>query len=377
MIDVIVIGAGPAGSTAARLLSEQGKDVLILEKHKFPRSKLCAGGVTHKAIPLLPPGFEEIELCSHTKATIFYPHRSMAHVDVEGDGPLVHMVERKDFDHYLLRSALDAGAKLMEGKTVRAVYPEGKNMQVLTSNGDIFQSRYVVAADGCNSVIRNQVSRYRPRVFSLEATLRLDESIDHVILDFGWIPRGYGWIFPKNGRASVGIGMLDYTPEITRLYWDFLKRHGQASVKPKGYFLPMYSLENSFSHGNILFAGDAAHLVDPVTGEGIYQAIKSGSMVARALSEADDYNAGYRYNRLIKKNMLPELRRAFFLSKMIYTFPSVSLRAFRLNPDIGRAYAEIISGKGTYRDLLGPSIMGAWKILKVIVQQLGYKLPSK
>ncbi len=366
MIDVVVVGAGPAGSTAARLLSESGREVLILEKRRFPRPKLCAGGVTHKVIPLLPPGFENVKLCSHSKAYIYYPDKGMAHVEVEANGPLVHMVERMDFDHYLLKASLEAGASLLENRNVRSVYPWGESMQVTASNGETFYARYVVAADGCNSVIRNQVSRYRPRVFSLETTLKVNEELDHVVLDFGWIPKGYGWIFPKNGRASVGIGMLDYSPEIMRFYNDFLERHDLPHVRPRGYFLPMYSLENNFSRGKILFVGDAAHLVDPVTGEGIYYAIKSGSLAAKALNDLNDGKAGQRYNILLKKTIVPELRRAFFLSKMIYTFPTISLNAFRINPDIGKTYADIISGKSTHKDLLAPSILGAWKILKTI-----------
>ncbi|MCD6569080.1 MAG: geranylgeranyl reductase family protein [Deltaproteobacteria bacterium] len=368
--DVIIVGAGPAGSTAARVLAESSKHVVIIDKAKFPRDKLCAGGVTSKVIPLLPPGFNDIIISSVHKTIIHYSNTDLR-VGIESIEPCTYMVERAAFDMYLLDAAITSGVKFIEGKRVIGFWQDSKGVEVYTDPPDTFKANYLIAADGAMSRIHSQTfSQRQPyNAYCLEAKIPWSNQNDEVIFNFGSTPTGYAWIFPKGDYASIGLGVRSKNiSNIFEYYKRFFDMHGIKWVKPKGLSLPMYSMETRLTHKRVLFAGDAAHLVDPITGEGIYHAILSGSMAAKAIISGG--NTGTTYQTMMNKTILKELRRAFFLSLIMYHFPRLSFEALRLHPSIGKTYLGVITGENTYKDLLKTSTHSPYKILKHIIKCL-------
>lgn len=364
--DVIIVGAGPAGSTAARILAESGRSVIILDKAKFPRDKLCAGGVTSKVLPLLPHGFNNIVISSVHKTRIHYSNTDLS-IDIESIEPCTYMVERDAFDTYLLDAAIMAGARFIEGRKAIGLRQDSKGVEVYTETSDVFKANYLIAADGAMSSIRSHVfSRKRPsKAFCLETKIPWSKQNDEIIFNFGSTPTGYAWIFPKGDYASIGIAIHSSDiSNISEYYRQFLDRYGIKWAKPKGMSLPMYSMKRRLVHKRVLLTGDAAHLVDPITGEGIYHAILSGSMAAKAIISG---NTETTYQAMMNKTILKELRRAFFLSLMMYNFPKLSFEAFKIHPSMGKTYLGIITGEHTYKDLIRIITHSPVEILKQII----------
>ena len=349
--DTIIVGAGPAGSTAAKALATSGQKILVLDKAEFPRDKLCAGGVTAKVVPLLPAGFHNCYKAAIKKGSLHY-HRPEPFISMQTEDPCVYMVERKDFDSYLLNAALDSGAILKENTKVTAICQYPDHIEIQTNSHDIVKARNIVAADGANSTIRSLTSQKKQlcSAFCLEAKVPWQPQHDEIILNFGNIPSGYAWVFPKGDYASIGVAIYrNGMPNIMNHYSQFLNRYGIEWVKPKGYNLPMYSLDSTLTNNRIIFTGDAARLVDPITGEGIYHAILSGAHAAQALISN---NPSRTYRSIMKKTIISELQKAYIIAKFIYNLPDPYFKALKHHREFAEAYLDLTSGKINYADLL-------------------------
>jgi len=349
--DTIIVGAGPAGATAAKALTNSGQKILILDKASFPRDKLCAGGVTAKVVPLLPRGFHNYYKAAITKGSLHY-YRPESFISMQTEEPCVYMVERKDFDSYLLDAAIASGALLREGTKVTALCQYANHVEIQTNSCDILKARYIVAADGANSTIRSLTSQKKQlcSAFCLEAKVPWQPQHDEIILNFGNIQSGYAWIFPKGDYASIGVAIYrNMLPSIMTYYTQFLNRYGIKWEKPKGYNLPMYSLDSTLTNKRIFFTGDAARLVDPITGEGIYHAILSGTLAAQALISN---NPSRTYRSMMKKTVLSELKKAYLMAKIIYKLPDHFFKTLKQNTELAEAYLDITSGKKNYANLL-------------------------
>jgi len=207
--DVIVVGTGPAGAVLAYLLAKRGLDVLILERETLPRYKTCGGGLTLKAIQNLP--FDVNAVLEHKAVGGIVTYAGQQLLKVEIGWPAAWLVMRDRFDHYLVQQAVLAGARLVEGVKVSGVEQRGDRMVVTTTQGEL-HAQLLAGADGVNSIVARSVGLIPNREVgvALEAELAvppasLDTQGAYATFDFGALPGGYGWIFPKRDHLSVGV----------------------------------------------------------------------------------------------------------------------------------------------------------------------------
>ena len=365
--DVIVVGAGPAGCNAAYHLALGGRKVLVLEKEIFPRYKPCAGAVSVKCLPLLDFDWKRVVEATPEAILFFYHPERWLRVDFEK--PLVHMVMRDRFDALLAERAKCAGAEIKFGVLVDNVSVDRNSVTVTTKNGKSYRASYVLGADGANSKIAKKLNLFNNRVFG--SSIAIDVEIDDKALkeekykkiikvDCEAIPRGYGWIFPKAGRLSAGLASHKKRLPLNKFADQFLIREGLLNkvVFRKGHLLPADGGKKKplTSHRAILL-GDAGGLVDPLTGEGIYYALKSGALAAEAIIKNNSpEEVACFYRETIYREVLPELSVAGYLAALYYRFTGKMFYLLRLRSNIVASLCEAMCGGGyrqVYKKLFG------------------------
>ncbi len=372
--DVAVVGTGPAGSTAARLLAEGGARVALLDKAALPRYKTCGGGVLGRAYRRLPETARgAVEREFRTIALNFLsggPSLSATRPE-----PLVHMTMRPELDHQLALAARDAGAELVESCPIRRI-SETADGVTLESDTRRFQARFVIGADGIHSVVAkaggwSDLPHLAPAL-EWEVTVAPEDFAriqDDARFDFDVIESGYAWVFPKHDHLSIGI--LSVTPR----YRDLQKRLEEymarlplgeiVKIERHGWLIPLAPRREPLARGRILLVGDAAGLVDPITAEGISNSLLSGQLAATALLEShlDPASAANHYLSLLRPAILNELRAARLLARFLYHHPRLRTWAFRRHgqrltdfvADIAmgdRGYCETLLNPATYLKLL-------------------------
>jgi geranylgeranyl reductase family protein len=371
-VDVAVVGAGPAGATAALVLARAGVDVALVERASMPRDKTCGGGLVARAHASLPPGLElPVERRVGCIESRFVD--GGVTVIVRRDGPLVDMTMRGPLDLTLAEAARAAGATLRAGVMVRGLTRAPDHVTLETSAGPL-RARFVIGADGANGVTARAAgwTAALETAPALEAEVAaspdvLDRFADRARFDLG-VPRGgYGWVFPKAGHLSVGVGAFARGTVRRRLRDElrgYLARHGLGGaplISLRGAPIPAGSRPGGASRGRVLLVGDAGGLVDPLTGEGISLAIRSGHLAAAALLETRlAAGAGRLYEARLRQDVLGELRIARGLATVLYEWPRLVRRlAPRLGWVAGEALAEVVAGRRTYRQLVARA--SAWR----------------
>lgn len=360
MYDAIVIGTGPAGSTAARHVAAAGLNTLLLDKDTLPRVKTCGGAVSRYALLNLdieiPDSIIERECFG---ARIRYGGYSL---ESEASECLSVMVSRDSFDYHLAMLAVDAGAELMDGVRVRSVQTDDGCAVVETTAGT-FRSKVVIGADGVNSVCAKNVRPpFTPQEtsFALEAEIPAsNERIDEYILNkgeihFGVVPKGYGWVFPKDGHFSVGIG--GRTRDMSRsmdFYRAFIEGLGFDYVKPKGHFLPLGGLDRKTYANRTLLVGDAAGYVDAFLGEGIAYAIVSGNMAAQTVIDAyqkGDFSESSlaSYQKRCMDSFSPNLKYSYLFLNLFYRYSDISSRILVNNKPALNKFIHLATGRLGY-----------------------------
>lgn len=285
--DVIVVGAGPAGCGAAYDLATSGRSVLLLDRCAFPRQKACAGGLTIKAVRALRYSIQPVvrETISSIRVS---KHLGSACV-LKSPRPICVMTVREELDAFCLNKTIEAGAEFRLIKSVCGVNEATGSVTLRTDVGE-FQARFLVGADGANSQVRQLCGNpvWFRKAFALEAQVRCPGELPELGLDFGVVNNGYGWVFPKGDHLNVGLcaGSPEENQKVTRATLaDYIRcrLNTEAFDRVVGQYLGIGGwLDNSVPR-RVLLTGDAAGLVDPLTGEGIYNAIVSGQAAARAI----------------------------------------------------------------------------------------------
>jgi geranylgeranyl reductase family protein len=303
--DVVVVGAGPAGASAAYAAAVAGRRVLLLEKAELPRYKTCGGGIIGPSRDSLPPGFD-LPLRDRVRAVTFsldgkYSRtRRSAHT-------LFGLLNRPEFDQQLVIHAQKAGAELRTGVSVSRVeqhgpaVPDRRTVAVVLQGGETLLARAVVGADGSASRIGAHVGVKVDQVdLGLEAEIPVPDAVaedwaGRVLIDWGPIPGSYGWVFPKGDTLTVGvISARGKGAETKRYLEDFIGRLGLAGFEPSissGHLTRCRSDDSPLSRGRVLVCGDAAGLLEPWTREGISFALRSGRLAgewAVRIAEAPD-----------------------------------------------------------------------------------------
>ena len=297
--DVVIVGAGPAGMAAAHILINNNVSCCVVDKQIFPRNKLCAGGVTGKALDLLEKldinmSFRGKNTVVSSGARLYVEYNHIIDINTERK---THLVDRFEFDDYLVSSYKSKGGAMIEGAKVN--YIREKQNKLLLSDNSIIEFKYIIGADGAVGMTSALVDKeFKSNGFSLQVDIEKDKinyESDQMALFYGVIPYGYGWIFPKESYVTIGIGS-DYNKKIDykREFEIFLEKLGIDHTKEKfrGAFLPFgdYIKYPINKEKNIVLVGDAAGFADPITGEGIYFALLSGIKAGETITKAINYN---------------------------------------------------------------------------------------
>ncbi|NJL17486.1 MAG: geranylgeranyl reductase family protein [Nitrospira sp.] len=361
--DVIVVGSGPAGSCAAWCLAKAGVAVAVLEKAALPRYKTCGGGIVGRAMQALPVDVRQVvEQDCHTAQLNLSP--AGLSFTTHRQTPIVSMTMRDQFDFVLLSAAQAAGAVVRQRCAVEDVSFHGDYLSVGTSAG-LMKAKFLVAADGALGTVARTMGLTDGRVLipALEYEVmvppdRLNRFHGMARFDFGLLPHGYAWVFPKKDHLSIGVLSTaqrggDLKSGMTR-YLDQLGCGSVTQVERHGFVIPIQPRKGPFVDKRVLLVGDAAGFADPVTGEGISFAIRSGLMAAYSLIDRhlEEESVKHAYAGSLAETILPELDRGRWLARLLYDFPRVRSWAFsRQGQRLCEAVTDIISGKRTYREL--------------------------
>ena len=346
--DVIVVGGGPAGGTAAYFLGRAGRRVLVLEKETLPRYKACGGGLSAHVLEQFPFSFDAV-VESKVKAFSYAFGSEIITIPLHEQS--VRMVMRDDFDDYLLKHAQ---AEIRQGVAVSAVEESADGVIVETAEGERIEGSYLVAADGANSVVARSVGLRRKKVMAgaieVEAVVPAEvfaRYANQQLFIFGEVATGYLWIFPKSDHLSIGIGALHPKPgELQTTLKRVMTRYG-ISIKgqpQKGHPIPIYDHREPISTHRILLVGDAAGLVDPFSGEGIRFAIKSGRLAAEAILDGNPQ----RYSDLVYKQIGRNHELGMILTKFFYSLPYLCFELAVRNPFVTRAIVDMLADRIGY-----------------------------
>jgi geranylgeranyl reductase family protein len=366
--DVIVVGAGPGGSTAARFCAKAGLKTLLIEKERLPRYKPCGGCLSTKTAHLL--NFDLSPVIENTIYGAKFTYCSKDPFFIESKDPIAFLVMRDRFDHLLINEALEEGAAILEGEKVTRAEEKGDGVEVELGKGKRFHCRYLIGADGAESIVARSLSlppqRNDGNGIAIESEIPFDSSIhfphkelQFVHLDFGRIPNGYGWVFPKKEWLSIGIGgMFRETKKMNpRQYFNtFLKGLNYIPegkiVKVMGHLLPsFYDAKQKVSQGRILLVGDAAHLMDPLQGEGIYYAVRSGMLAAEAIIQSNKKGVSPSdlYQTAVHDQIFENLKWALSFSRFVFRFTKLAYRTLKRYPELAEFYLQVLEGKEDYQ----------------------------
>jgi geranylgeranyl reductase family protein len=370
--DVLVVGAGPAGSIAALVLARAGASVALLDKAQFPRDKACGDFVGPRGLQVLtdlgipePPGLDvgDMVVVGPTGRRVVlpcfngttYPGRARA-------------MTRTVFDDALRTAALDAGALAFSGRADRPLGSDGDIDGFAMTDGEELRADFVIGADGATSHVAHCTGLVEPSrvLWGFAVRYYLDQHVDLPAITLWEQTRwnafpGYGWIFPSpGGGANVGVGLGTLADrqlgagavQVLPAYLDHLVGIGlldRAAVSPLprrlGGWLKMGMVGTTPAAGRVLLVGDAAGLVNPLQGEGIAQAMTSGRSAAQAILHSPG-RAAARYR--------DDLARAHLPYQRITAAGHAAL--------LGRPRAIAAVGRALTAPVLGRAVAGGWGI---------------
>ncbi len=385
--EVAVVGGGPAGSTAARFLAQSGRDVHLFEADPSPRDKVCGGGLRPSVLSHYPhmvalsPKYLEAVSTTGVMSTPGGPE--ICYTSPEGWPPIMYQSRRSVLDRVLLDDAADSGAQVHEGaKVVRAAGGQ-KGWTLKTEDGTEVRCRGVIGAGGAKCPIGRRL-RFAARGSAAFPSERLAVAWAREFLvgeDFvrkaygtGAMTRvdlreggvtGYAWAFPKKEHVNVGFGALveDLHDGVGKYkaaaYAQRLVDMGLLPENPSGGAwkaapIPMGGPEGPVSRPGAMSLGDGAGLVSPLSGDGIYYAIRSGELASMVMDKALDKaeltaEAMAVYGRAFKREFAKEMAILTKVAKRLRSDPLEMLRRAAADPDIPPLVVQMFQGEGDIR----------------------------
>jgi geranylgeranyl reductase family protein len=387
LFDVIAAGGGPGGSLAAYFLAKAGLRVAVIDAGTFPRPKACGGGLQAKAIASIPFDLKHLLRGSLDGISLTYGLRNPLMRSYPA--PLVYGILRTEFDHYLLQQAALAGAQIFEGCPVREVIVNAHGPVTVHAGCEEFQAQCVIGADGANSIVRRVLNQRQDYFWQAGVYCEVPEEAlnpdafrrDRMIIDWGTLPSGYAWAFPKRGYLNVGAGGPIAIARHLKSYvarfigaTGLLRPGSAAKLSLVGHQLPTATGRTVLAGERVVLVGDAAGLVEPFTGDGITSACHSARMAADCIVEA--LNRGKldlrHYHHEVTARIGAELVSSRKLLSLSVTFPKLIYRLFKSNDRVWNTFCKTLRGEETFqrlrREVLGP-LQFAWKVIDAITEK--------
>jgi geranylgeranyl reductase family protein len=376
--DVAVVGGGPAGLAAAITAATAGARTVVLERSRYPRYKTCGGGLIGASLAAVSrwvnvPARDQIHAVTAT-------HNGGREFTRRDDSrPLLQMVLRDEFDDALRKAAAEAGARIQEDSTVRAVDQADGHAVARLAGGQEVRARVVVGTDGSSGVSARHVGvRFAQVDLGLEVELPVPAPIQQrwrgrLLLDWGPMPGSYGWVFPKSDRLTVGVIAARGRGEETRAYLrSFVDRLGLGSFEAahdSGHLTRCRTADSPLRRGRVLVAGDAGGLLEPWTREGISFALRSGTFAGTAAAAAaaapdQEFDGALdRYLADVDRVLIPEMRAGRRLLSAFIRHPGMFHRALATPPG-WRAFSKLCRSEVSFAGALNrPGVRTAVAVL--------------
>jgi geranylgeranyl reductase family protein len=342
--DVAVVGAGPAGSTTAYRLSRAHARVLLIDKVRFPRDKPCGGGLTMRAVKQIPFSVEPVVEDRITRARCRLQYGPV--MERSSEQVLCLMTQRRRLDAFLVQQAVEAGTTFRDG--VRVSVESDREIRV---NGEAIQVDAVVGADGANGVAAKSLGLGGAIVngVALEGNLPYErlpvgEWRGMLVLELATVPGGYGWILPKGDHVNVGVGGWGEEGPRLRQHLRVLCEHYGIELgrltELRGHRLPMRRPQTLLGRGRALLVGDAAGVLDPVSGDGIYEALVTSRLAAEHVL-ADELES---YDGAVRGELDPLSSAGWGAKKALDRFPRAVFAVMRL-PVTWRVLEKLMLGE--------------------------------
>ena len=354
--DVAIIGAGPAGSTLAYRLAQEKLKVILVDKEKFPREKVCAGGLTAKIFKVLP--FDIKPVIEKEIFSLRLVYKKQEDFCKKYHQPLIYTVKRSRFDDFLAQKAKKAGACFLEQNEIKKISRKEKFYQIKTKHKS-FKAKVIVGADGTNSFVAKFIDFKTNSIdIGLQFDIPYQESQNNqtLVLGWGWIPYGYTWVFPNNQFLATGVsGSKDLAQKLKSYLKDWVDFLGltKENLSLKGHPMIHYLGKSHLFKDKIILIGDAGGLNDPLTGEGIFYALKSAEIASRHIKNffLGNKNAFKNYEKEINKEILPELKAADFFRKVSPLFFPLVFRQIKTNNYYWSVLCRLIRGEKTFLEI--------------------------
>jgi geranylgeranyl reductase family protein len=364
MYDLIIVGGGPAGSSAGRRAGIKGLHTLLIEKEVFPRYKACGGALSERALSCLdfplPPFVRERE--------IFGVRFRFKDSVIEGfhESRIATMVTRSILDDYLLEKGREAGIEIKVGEKVIDCKEKDDLVEIVT-NENVYKSKFVIIGEGSQGKLKQKVRASDAKgeygvciVADVEGhNEKIDQSLFNIMeIHFGVLNMGYGWIFPHGDYYSVGIGAFaDKITNPKKIMKEFLRTNGFTGMyRLRGHTIPAGGITRNVISPRIVLVGDAAGFVDPFAGEGIAYAIRSGQIAAEVIAENirdDNHGAQLRqYESICQREFADDFKYALLSVKMMHRFPNFFLKLLTSDQEVFEKFIQIPNLTRHYRSYL-------------------------
>jgi geranylgeranyl reductase family protein len=361
--DVVIVGAGPSGSMTGYYLAKAGVHVAIFDKERFPREKACGGGLQVRAAKRIPIDLEPV--LRGTLKGITFSFRLGDRYSKKYLHPLVYSLLRVEFDDFLLESAQKSGAKVYDGVKVISIESLKPGLVSVQTNVGEYLCNVLVGADGANSVTRKGINALTDYFWQVGLYAEIpDEYLNkHLIdyeqmrVDWGTLPSGYGWIFPKDGYCNIGVGSPTIIGHRLRAYLqefikheNVLKNGALEKLRFSGHKLPTLTKTTRLYKQSIILVGDAAGFVEPLTGDGISYALHSSHLAAGSILR--NLNKGIfdfkDYEIAVKDEIVSEINFSRKLLSFFIAFPRLAHEVIKNNDRVWEAFCKVLRGEDSY-----------------------------
>ncbi|MBV7408682.1 geranylgeranyl reductase family protein [Maritimibacter sp. DP1N21-5] len=361
--DLVVLGAGPAGSAAAKRARTLGLSVLMIDKAIFPRPKLCGAGITPRSqkalVDIFGANVPNAYHIASRKMGFRWDGEDLA--AFEGPYDFIYTY-RTDFDHWLLREAEAAGAEVRQGTRVETILDQDDTL--VLADGTRVTYKVLVGADGVASPLAKHLfgkafdTDTIGFAYETEVPAPCSDQAEMTI-DFGVVRWGYGWNFPKSRSRTIGVVSIRGVDQDLRAAMDgYLRNEGfdPSSVTIKGAHIPFGDYRETPGRGNVLLVGDAAGFVDAITGEGIALALESGAHAAEAAAQVIAEGRPQRADRAYYpkvKHIQADLEKVKKMRAIAYGSATRGMfkEKLRTSTRLREALFEVVSGQSSYADI--------------------------